>query len=1016
MQPKPAEFGPSRPRELEALFVRFRERGDLTALALVFDRTAPKLLAVARHLAADEASAEDVVQATFLAALEHAERFDAERDLESWLVGIATNQAQKLRARQARTPDPVRLVLPEDGDPVERAELAEFVATLDATLARVPEAYRAVLREHLADGRSPEEIARKLARSPNTVRVQLHRGLKHLRRLLPAGFAVGGLALVARPRGLATVRELVLSRGAEFAPLTATGSGVGGTSGGGTMSSKLVLIVSVAALLGVAAWIGLRPSRGSVAPLVAQPALAEEVAQPAARAELAAPDVASRASNPDGSGPALLLGATGALTVEVAWSDGTPAAGVEVVASKSDGPKPRQVRYQRGDTGADGRWRTDHIEAGAVQVGVSGRKPGGTVVVVVGEERTLRLVLDRGVDVTGRVVDPAGAPVAGAVVFYGWPNWPRAMQTIGRAGADGRFAFRSLRPDIALAALTPQHSGSPEVWLRDAAAPAPELRTVELALRDGETALRGTVFGADGERVAGAWVRIASRDPERAWPSLWLECDEQGEFLAEGLRAGGVRLSTAPPEGPCTSQELTLQPGVLNTIELRLARGVTVRGRLTRADGAPALGASVQHDQSQSLFDDEVCYRFSRVDADGNYEVGPLPPGRFALVAELRDDAHELRTREGRWFEAVDGSELVWDVVLGEPHAIQGRVLDADGAPLAGWDVQAGALEGPGHSPKSARTDALGRFRISGCVVTQHTVWVYAPGPRIQARAEAVGVLPDQTDLELRVTPMTEPSSFVRGRVLNSNGTPATGVQVQLCTPERCVTTSESDVQDGTFRLGPVVAGTYELVAVLPDRNNHRVPGAIALAGNATHDAGDVRLPELGRFTLGVQRSDGVALDVPLLWLVDGDGRANLLEGEDVGPFASRRVPIGAYRLRGTFRNAHLPERDVEVRANEETHLDLVCEPATFGVLTFHLPEGALMPERLRAEIRSGASSMSTYYGPRMRAGDRWVLSMFLSLPAGTYTWSATAGTWEGNGSFAFGPDVQRIDVDLHAH
>jgi DNA-directed RNA polymerase specialized sigma24 family protein len=85
------------PRPLEELFTRWRDAHELAALAEVFDRSAPELLQIARHLVRREAEAEDLVQATFLAALEGAERFDAARALVPWLVGILTHTARRSR-------------------------------------------------------------------------------------------------------------------------------------------------------------------------------------------------------------------------------------------------------------------------------------------------------------------------------------------------------------------------------------------------------------------------------------------------------------------------------------------------------------------------------------------------------------------------------------------------------------------------------------------------------------------------------------------------------------------------------------------------------------------------------------------------------------------------------------------------------------------------------------------------------------------------------------------------------
>src|SRR4029079_3458945 len=115
---------------LEELFDRFRRDGDLDALAEVFDRTAEKLLKVARHLGRDEAEAEDVVQATFLAAIEGRESFDASRELVPWRTGFLTHKAKVARAVSLRAPDPERLSTQAFEDPAVIAELRDLHTTL----------------------------------------------------------------------------------------------------------------------------------------------------------------------------------------------------------------------------------------------------------------------------------------------------------------------------------------------------------------------------------------------------------------------------------------------------------------------------------------------------------------------------------------------------------------------------------------------------------------------------------------------------------------------------------------------------------------------------------------------------------------------------------------------------------------------------------------------------------------------------------------------------------------------
>ena len=77
--------------KLVRLFERWRSAGDAAALASVFDAVAPELHDVARHLDRRAGEAEDLVQTTFLIALERAETFDASRPLVPWLLGILVN-------------------------------------------------------------------------------------------------------------------------------------------------------------------------------------------------------------------------------------------------------------------------------------------------------------------------------------------------------------------------------------------------------------------------------------------------------------------------------------------------------------------------------------------------------------------------------------------------------------------------------------------------------------------------------------------------------------------------------------------------------------------------------------------------------------------------------------------------------------------------------------------------------------------------------------------------------------
>ena len=90
------------PTPPETMFRRYRDQGDPAALAAVFDQTAPRLLLLAAHVTPDAAAAEDLLQETFLAAMEAAPRWDDNRPLLPWLAGILRHKAMHLARHGAR--------------------------------------------------------------------------------------------------------------------------------------------------------------------------------------------------------------------------------------------------------------------------------------------------------------------------------------------------------------------------------------------------------------------------------------------------------------------------------------------------------------------------------------------------------------------------------------------------------------------------------------------------------------------------------------------------------------------------------------------------------------------------------------------------------------------------------------------------------------------------------------------------------------------------------------------------
>ena len=122
----------------------------------------------------------DLVQDVFLLAfrklstLREAERFGA------WLAMIARNRAMDFHRRTRETQELSEELAEAARPTAEAAEVLELIRGL-------PEAYRETLVLRLVEGMTGPEIAVRTGLQPDSVRVNLHRGMKMLRTRLGGG-------------------------------------------------------------------------------------------------------------------------------------------------------------------------------------------------------------------------------------------------------------------------------------------------------------------------------------------------------------------------------------------------------------------------------------------------------------------------------------------------------------------------------------------------------------------------------------------------------------------------------------------------------------------------------------------------------------------------------------------------------------------------------------------------------------------------------------------------------------
>ena len=162
--------------------------GQVAALAELYDRYAPLLLAVARRMSLEAAAAEDLVHDVFIEAWRNAGSYARSRgSVRTWLlVRLRSRALDRLRADRVRTrrgePGMGTAQSPAHGhDELLRVPDRRLVVE---ALERLDDAQRQTLELAYFHGLTAREIAERTKAPIGTVKSRLAAGLARLRRLV----------------------------------------------------------------------------------------------------------------------------------------------------------------------------------------------------------------------------------------------------------------------------------------------------------------------------------------------------------------------------------------------------------------------------------------------------------------------------------------------------------------------------------------------------------------------------------------------------------------------------------------------------------------------------------------------------------------------------------------------------------------------------------------------------------------------------------------------------------------
>jgi protocatechuate 3,4-dioxygenase beta subunit len=496
---------------------------------------------------------------------------------------------------------------------------------------------------------------------------------------------------------------------------------------------------------------------------------------------------------------------------------GKPVEGAMVVAQPTDFLMMRTFSQveEPPKTGPDGRFAIPGLREGQridVQAWKEGYLQGAAVAVDIPAPGPVRIVLEPGLRITGRVVAEDGKPVAEAAVYAlseeSGTRMSRSRSGGGHTDETGRFTLEGLEPGkLLVQAAAPGYlAGETRVEAMAGAEP-PEVRIV---LRAGAV-VTGRVLGPDGAPVPGADVRTVQTSREEAGFSFRMggsaRTDGEGRYRLESIEEGRRSIAASHPDFQRAVKDLDVRAGE-NRLDLQLDRGFPVTGRVVDSGGRPVADARVRlSSRGFGLGFGPEEMEEAASGADGAFQFPSVAPGTYGISASKEGYAPAVPPDPVQVAGApVAGLELR----LETGGILRGRVKGLGFEALANVNVFAVRADSLGIEAgmRHGGVDFEGVYTIEG--VAPGDWMVMAMAGSASARGQVTlpeGAAEATLDLEFG-------GGFtLSGRVLRA-GVPMPGLQVMASGKDAASHAMGSTGPQGEFRLEGLEAGRYTVGAM----------------------------------------------------------------------------------------------------------------------------------------------------------------------------------------------------------
>lgn len=492
------------------------------------------------------------------------------------------------------------------------------------------------------------------------------------------------------------------------------------------------------------------------------------------------------------------------------------------------------------------------------------------------------LLLDRVAFLRGRVVDAdSGKPVSRfEIIFHHRQTESRSVEEPGGStfqSSEGRFEFPNVRSGVWT--ITARAPGYQPLEVPGVVVTANAAEELVLSMRKGRS-IRGRVFDqATRLPIAAARVRLddtvvisrAIVEP----PKPEVLTDPKGMFVLDGLPGAPATLAIGA-QG-YASQRRTVSADRESFVEIGLATGASISGRVVAADGVTPVKAMLM------IWDlSTATGGGTSTDADGYFTRSNLHAGRYRLSAETE------RGKSNERDVAVADNQQVTGVMLTLQAGVEVRGKVSGLLPGERGGVSMEARIDGGGTFTSTRTNEQDAYVLYGIPPAQIEVIARTSLGRQIAKRIEVSKSGDVTvDFEF-------PSGArVSGRVTRA-GKPVSWAEVLAAPLEgQQLQVEAHSAQSGEYVLEGLAPGGYTIKVVGGAR-----AASIQVSGDAVLN---FELPALSIAGQVFDASDGTPLsgaDVNLRWFPVTSGRAALgMRTNHAGQFSGAGLDAGSYEL-----------------------------------------------------------------------------------------------------------------------